>query len=154
MSLCKTFGLAIFAALCLLDETAGSAHAQCAIVECATEWSGGSVIDLGGLPGSFQTVANSINDAGQAVGYSATTGGTFATEWSHGKVIDLGGLPGSTFSIAYGINDAGQAVGYSETASPPSGATAKSSTWEACRAPRLAVPSASTTSGRRWRELR
>jgi uncharacterized membrane protein len=39
-------------------------------VEVATEWSGGSVIDLGGLPGSTGSAAGSINDAGQIVGFS------------------------------------------------------------------------------------
>ena len=36
----------------------------------ATEWSGGSVINLGGLPGSTASYATAINDAGQVVGYS------------------------------------------------------------------------------------
>jgi hypothetical protein len=44
----KSFGPAILVALGLLGETAGSAQAQCAA--CATEWSGGSVINLGVLP--------------------------------------------------------------------------------------------------------
>ena len=34
----------------------------------ATEWSDGSIISLGSLPGSTSSVANGINDAGQAVG--------------------------------------------------------------------------------------
>ena len=57
----------------------------------ATEWSDGSVIDLGGLPGSRDNVAAGINNAGQVVGES----GAYATEWSGGGVINLGGLPGS-----------------------------------------------------------
>jgi uncharacterized membrane protein len=67
----------------------------------------------GGLPGSTDSIAESINNAGQAVGYSYVGGFVRATEWSGGKVIDLAGLPGSTYSIAYGINDFGQAVGFS-----------------------------------------
>ena len=53
MSHWKSFGPAILVALGLLDETAGSAQAQCASfgAYCATEWSGGSVINLGGLSG-------------------------------------------------------------------------------------------------------
>jgi hypothetical protein len=39
----------------------------------ATEWSGGRVIDLGGLPGSFESVAESINDRGQVVGDSSSS---------------------------------------------------------------------------------
>jgi probable HAF family extracellular repeat protein len=77
----------------------------------ATEWSGGSVIDLGGLPGSTQSSAYSINDAGQVVGLSRIGDYEHATEWSGGSIIDL--LPGSTSSdsVAESINDAGQVVG-------------------------------------------
>jgi probable HAF family extracellular repeat protein len=143
MSLCKRFGLAIFAAVCLLAETAGSAHAQCTPLpnfNCATEWSGGKIINLGGET-TISTAAG-INDAGQAVGQGggdaviwsggnvinlgpgeangindagqvAGLGPGGATEWSGGKVISLGGLPGSTLSDALAINNAGQVVGYS-----------------------------------------
>ena len=101
MSHWKSFGLAIFAAGCLLNDTTDPAHAQCN--QCATEWSDGSVIKLGSLPGSTDSEALAINNAGQAVGSS----GGQAVEWSGGSVIDLG--PG----YAESINDAGQAVGYS-----------------------------------------
>ena len=37
----------------------------------ATEWSAGSVINLGVLPGSVGSDATSINDAGQVVGISS-----------------------------------------------------------------------------------
>jgi probable HAF family extracellular repeat protein len=40
----------------------------------ATEWSGGSIIDLGGLPGSTFNTPRSINDAGQVVGTSSVGG--------------------------------------------------------------------------------
>jgi probable HAF family extracellular repeat protein len=91
MSHWKTFGLAIFAALCLLEGTAGSADAQM----YAEEWSGGHVINLG--PGE----AFSINNSGQSVGYSFFGGGIeAAAEWANGKVINLGGLPGSMGSEA------------------------------------------------------
>jgi probable HAF family extracellular repeat protein len=116
MSHWKSFGPAIFAAVCLLGGTAGSVHAQCSNFSgsgaCATEWSGRNVINLGGLPGSYESVANGINDAGQVVGWSLV-GGLHATEWSGGSGIDLGGLPGFTHSLALGINDSGQVVGYS-----------------------------------------
>ena len=77
----------------------------------ATEWRGGNVINLGGLPGSTSSVAESINNDGQVVGYSAVDGINYAVEWSHGSVINLGGLPGATSSYALGINDAGQVIG-------------------------------------------
>ena len=66
MSRLKSFGLSIFAAVCLLGETAGSAHAQYAV-----EWSGGGVINLRGLPGATYSIAYGLNDFGQAVGSSA-----------------------------------------------------------------------------------
>jgi probable HAF family extracellular repeat protein len=73
----------------------------------ATEWSGGSVINLVNLPGSTNSVASGINASGQAVGASEFGGVEVATEWSGGSVIDLGGLPGSTLiSEALSINDA------------------------------------------------
>jgi hypothetical protein len=48
---------------------------QTLVVACATEWSGGGVIDLGGRPAS---IANAINDAGQAVGAIIGEGGFLA----------------------------------------------------------------------------
>jgi probable HAF family extracellular repeat protein len=110
MSHCKAFGFAIFAALCLLCETAGWARAQCNFsngngTTCATEWSGGSVIDQGGLPGSMTSLATGINGAGQVVGSSTVGGVGHAVEWSGGSVIDLGGLPGSADSSGFGINE-------------------------------------------------
>ena len=111
MSLCNSSRLAVFAVSLLVVGATGSACAQC--VECATEWSGGSVINLGALPGSTYSFALGINDAGQTVGVSGVGGVGAATEWSGGGVINLGALPGSTSSAATGINDAGQTVGYS-----------------------------------------
>jgi probable HAF family extracellular repeat protein len=115
MSQWKSFGLAIFAAVGLLGETASSARAQCSIAgnPCATEWSHGSAINIGGLPGSNESQAYGINDRGQAVGYSDVGGLDYPTEWRHGSVIDLGRLSDSAESIAFSINDAGQAVGFS-----------------------------------------
>jgi probable HAF family extracellular repeat protein len=83
----------------------------------ATEWRGGKVINLGGLPGYLASEALAINDAGVVVGWSNVGGDYYATEWSHGKVIDLG--PGE----ALAINDAGVAVGWSNFVVP------ESSTW-------------------------
>jgi uncharacterized membrane protein len=136
--------LAIFGFVCLLGvDAAGSAHAQ----EYATEWSGGSVINLGRFqPDGSSSNATSINDAGQVVGDSDSG----ATEWSNGQTINLLG----TDSLAEGINNAGQVVGQASSPTPPatlttrpSGAMAKSSTWEA----RGALQAASTIQGR-WRE--
>jgi probable HAF family extracellular repeat protein len=95
----------------------------------ATEWSGGSVIDLGGLPGYTESRAYGINDAGQVVGMSAVGFTSIATEWSGGSIISLGALPGYTQSVAYSINHAGQiAAKRLVPALPLSGAAAASST--------------------------
>jgi probable HAF family extracellular repeat protein len=96
----------------VLTPTNASAASPCLVgILCATEWSGGSVINLGGLPGStlpgsIGNVATSINDRGQVVGVSEGN----ATEWSGGNVIRLGG------GFASSINDTGQVVGYSGAA--------------------------------------
>ena len=103
----------------------------------ATEWSGGSVINLGRLPGSTASYATGVNDAGQVVGYSLTPDAVYATLWSGESVINLGVLAGND-SEALGINDAGQVVGYIGTGlaaqwspSDPSAASAvpEPSTW-------------------------
>ena len=116
----KASGLAILTVGCLLGQIPSAAYSQCVTfpasagslsLSCATQWSGDSVINLGGS--SLISEANGINNAGQVVGFSVFNSGDYATEWSGGSVINLGGLPGSTFSYAFAINDAGQAVGYS-----------------------------------------
>ena len=136
MSHWKSSGLAIFAVVCLLGKTTGSAHAQCNSFGtlCAAEWNGGSAINLGGLPGSTGgTQAYDINDVGQAVGVSFVRGSAFATEWSGGSAINLGGLPSSAFSEAFSINDVGEAAGFSENPfvppPPPPPVVPEPSTW-------------------------
>jgi probable HAF family extracellular repeat protein len=95
MSHWKSFRFAVFAALCLLGESDGSAHAQ-----IATEWSDGSIINLGGLPGFDASFAFAINDTAQVVGVSQLSDGTLrATEWSGGSIITLGGLSGSVSRV-------------------------------------------------------
>jgi probable HAF family extracellular repeat protein len=117
MSYWKSFGLALFAAVCLLSETFSSAHAQGIF---ATEWSGGTATKLAS-PGDSRALG--INDAGVVVGSDVGDFGfETALEWNGGAAIDLGGLPGSEHSIAGGINNAGQVVGLSsDTATEWSG---------------------------------
>jgi hypothetical protein len=91
MSHWKASGLAIFAVVCLLGGTVGSARAECIPNDiCATEWSNGSVIELRGFSNFIASEATSINDVGQAVGVSIFQSVTErATEWSGGKIINL-----------------------------------------------------------------
>jgi len=110
MSYWKSFGLATFAVVCLLGEATASETTGCYLQGCATEWSGGEIINLGALPGYSQSIAGGINNAGQAVGISYSNLAISATEWSGGKVINLG-LGG-----ANAINDVGQVVGESNGA--------------------------------------
>ncbi len=72
--------------------------------------------DLGTLGGA-SSAATGINDFGQVVGYSATSGdaGSHATLWGGGAATDLGTLGGAG-SRAYGINNAGQIVGVADGA--------------------------------------
>jgi probable HAF family extracellular repeat protein len=70
--------------------------------------------DLGTLGGS--SVASGINNSGQVVGYSYTSGsGVYhAFLYSGGVMSDLGTLGGGV-SLASGINNSGQVVGDSQT---------------------------------------
>lgn len=73
------------------------------------------VEDLGKLPGSENSVATGINDAGDVVGRSSaglTDGSTRAFIFKNGGwMIELQPLPGFTSCEARDINNAGQAVG-------------------------------------------
>lgn len=84
-------------------------------------WTNGVMTDLGALPigGSAFSIAYSINNSGQAVGYSvAGFGIVHAILWEAGTMRDLGGLEGDgSYSIARDVNDAGQIVGASVTTS-------------------------------------
>lgn len=77
---------------------------------CAT---GYSLTLLPDLPGSIASVASGINNAGQVVGTTTGSAGSYqATLWNGGAAVDLGGLGGLDNNAA-AINSAGQVVGYS-----------------------------------------
>jgi probable HAF family extracellular repeat protein len=77
---------------------------------------GGSLVDLGTLPGGRQSAAPAINDSGQVVGASETAAGTQAAfVYSSGVLRDLNTLiPASAgwhLAEARDINNAGTIVG-------------------------------------------
>lgn len=72
-----------------------------------------SITDLGSLGGT-QTVAQAINNRGQAVGLSRTPSGqSRAVLFENGQVLDLGTL-GGAFSRALALNNNGVIVGAAE----------------------------------------
>jgi probable HAF family extracellular repeat protein len=75
-------------------------------------WSGGSLTDLGTLPGSTNSYGTDLNEAGQVVGYSTfqDSNHSRAFLWYGGSLTDLGTL-GGDYTRADGINEAGQVVG-------------------------------------------
>ena len=84
----------------------------------AVLWQNGKAIDLGNLGGDGQFAgiyASGLNNLGQVVGVSHTTGdasfhGFF---WQNGHITDLGTLTGDSYSAATAISDRGQVVGLS-----------------------------------------
>jgi probable HAF family extracellular repeat protein len=76
----------------------------------AVLYNGGPLKSLGSLGGTYN-IAYGINDNGQIVGVSSTSGGSYhAFSYSNGAMSDLGTF-GGLGSCAYGINNAGQIVG-------------------------------------------
>jgi probable HAF family extracellular repeat protein len=84
-------------------------------------WSKGTLADLAALPGIQGTMATGINNRGQVVGISPTSGGApvfpHAVIWDRGKVTDLGTLPDAvySYSAAQDLNARGQVVGWSSS---------------------------------------
>jgi len=78
-------------------------------------WSNGMMTDLGTLPGEAHSFAYGINEGGQVVGDSWTSGAGRAFLYSNGLMTDIGTLGGDT-ATARAINDSGQIVGESSPA--------------------------------------
>lgn len=68
-------------------------------------WNGGALIELSGLPGSFQQYANGINNAGTIVGSADGA----AVQWQNGSPSTIGTGDGG----AMAINNSGQVAGMS-----------------------------------------
>lgn len=73
------------------------------------------LVTLPKWPGSSESRAYDINDAGNIVGYigQINPAGYTACMWKDGEAIDLGYLPDGDESVALGINRQSQVVGYS-----------------------------------------
>jgi probable HAF family extracellular repeat protein len=90
-------------------------NALLCLASSGAAYSGGTMTDLGTLPGTTRSRAYGINNNGQIVGSSYTDSNQdHAFLYSGGTMTSLGTL-GGTYSYAYGINDRGQIVGSSQT---------------------------------------
>jgi probable HAF family extracellular repeat protein len=67
------------------------------------------------LVGGSDSVANGINDVGQAVGLSSNGTNVTGIIWNGNTPTALGTLPGSSISWANAINNAGLIVGFADT---------------------------------------
>ena len=81
----------------------------------AVLWTGGSVQDLGALPGDYESAALGINNNGDVVGSSGNPEAVHhAVLWPAGGAIQsIGALPRRTWSQALAINDNKEVVGVS-----------------------------------------
>jgi probable HAF family extracellular repeat protein len=81
----------------------------------AVLWQNGKALDLGGLPGQSNYMAESINNRGEVVGGSSVEGFL----WTREKGMQrLGYVGNDNFSTGIGINDDGEVVGVSANFSP------------------------------------
>ena len=88
----------------------------------AVLWTNGKAIDLGNLDGDgmFAGIyASGLNDRGQVVGTSDTTGDAsfHGFLWEQGHITDLGTLAGDSYSSAIAISNHGLVLGVSISAS-------------------------------------
>lgn len=118
-------------------------------------YSGGVMLPLVPLAGSFTCSAEAINNRGVAAGrsYLGGIGAPYhAVTWQSGSVLDLGTLIGATgFSEARDINDLGDVVG---TSSVTGGGTLHAAIWSATGITDLGVlPGMSLSEGHGMNDL-
>jgi probable HAF family extracellular repeat protein len=107
-------GTAIGAKINLNGQAVGQSGKMYGVQTHAFFLNGGTLVDLGTLPGGDYSSAFDINTRGAVVGDSNRAVNIRGFIWdAAGGLQDLGTLPGDTASRAYGINDQDQVVGYS-----------------------------------------
>jgi probable HAF family extracellular repeat protein len=74
---------------------------------------GGTVADLGALPGDEMSMGRAISNLGEVVGvsYASNSAGGHAFVYSNGVMTDIGTLSGDPSPDPLGVNDQGQVVG-------------------------------------------
>jgi len=85
----------------------------------AFKWQGGTLHDLGALPGVNSSFANSISPNGLIAGWSANGAidpllgvpEVDAVLWKDGEIVNLGTIEGGYESNAFAVNDRGQVAG-------------------------------------------
>jgi len=115
-------------------------------VNHAVMWRDGKIIDLGTLPGGYESIGQAVNSRGQVVGFATNTvpdnysfiqtSAIFnrfepypypyqdrAFLWQDGVMTDLGTLGNGTDAWATAINDQGQVIGFSYTNQTPNQVT-------------------------------
>jgi probable HAF family extracellular repeat protein len=80
----------------------------------AVIWEGGQIMDLGVLPGFFDSRGVALNNRGQVIGQMIADS-VQGFLWEDGEMTLLPILPGYQTSGPFSINDAGQIVGGSES---------------------------------------
>jgi probable HAF family extracellular repeat protein len=97
----------------------------------AVLWRKAEITDLGTLEGGYESIATSVNNRGQVVGFATNTipdadsmvglgVQTRAFLWQDGSIQDLGTLGTGTDAVALIVNERGQIAGNSYTSSEPS----------------------------------
>jgi probable HAF family extracellular repeat protein len=96
----------------------GSCTISPQLVQRAFRWEGGTMDELGDLPGGGEaSVARAVSADGRVVvGYASAAGGQRAFRWQRafgwqeGVMLDLGVLPGTTSSIAHAVSRDGSVI--------------------------------------------
>jgi probable HAF family extracellular repeat protein len=100
-----------------LNGTVNADNGPCQAYAPAQEpffWRNGQMVDIGNFGGTCG-ISNALNNRGQVVGQSYTSGNVTARAflWQRGVLSDLGTLGGENASAEW-LNDAGDVVGYAD----------------------------------------